>query len=84
MSNKIYDLIVIGAGPIGLACGIEAQKKDLDYLIFDKGCLVNSLYRYPMNMTFFSTSDKLEIGEFHLFPIIRNLLDLKPWSITEG
>ena len=62
MSNKIYDLIVIGAGPIGLACGIEAQKKDLDYLIFDKGCLVNSLYRYPMNMTFFSTSDKLEIG----------------------
>jgi thioredoxin reductase (NADPH) len=62
MSNKIYDLIVIGAGPIGLACGIEAQKNDLDYLIFDKGCLVNSLYRYPLNMTFFSTSDKLEIG----------------------
>jgi thioredoxin reductase (NADPH) len=62
MKNKIQDLIIIGAGPIGLACGIEAQKKDLDHLIFDKGCLVNSLYRYPMNMTFFSTSDKLEIG----------------------
>ena len=62
MRNKIQDLIIIGAGPIGLACGIEAQKKDLNHLIFDKGCLVNSLYRYPMNMTFFSTSDKLEIG----------------------
>ena len=57
------DVIIIGAGPIGLACGIEAQKKGLDYMIFDKGTLVNSLYRYPLNMTFFSTSDKLEIGE---------------------
>ena len=56
------DVIIIGAGPIGLACGIEAKKNSLDYLIFDKGCLVNSLYNYPMNMTFFSTSDKLEIG----------------------
>ena len=62
MTNKIHDLIIIGAGPIGLACGIEAQNKNLDYLIFDKGCLVNSLYHYPLNMTFFSTSDKLEIG----------------------
>lgn len=62
MDKKIIDITIIGAGPIGLACGIEAQKKDLDYLIFDKACLVNSLYRYPMNMTFFSTSDKLEIG----------------------
>ena len=51
------DVIIIGAGPIGLACGIEAKKNRLDYLIFDKGCLVNSLYNYPMNMTFFSTSD---------------------------
>src|SRR6056300_558055 len=57
------DVIIIGAGPIGLACGIEAQKKGLDYLIFDKGTLVNSLYHYPLNMTFFSTSDKLEIGD---------------------
>ena len=63
MVEKIKDIIIIGAGPIGLACGIEAQKKGLDHLIFDKGCLVNSLYKYPMNMTFFSTSDKLEIGE---------------------
>ena len=58
----MHDVIIIGAGPIGLACGIEAEKKGLNYLIIDKGTLVNSLYHYPMNMTFFSTSDKLEIG----------------------
>ena len=45
-----------------MACGIEAEKRGVDYMIFDKGCLVNSLYHYPMNMTFFSTSDRLEIG----------------------
>ena len=59
----MYDVLIIGAGPIGLACGIEAEKKGLRYLILDKGTLVNSLFHYPMNMTFFSTSDKLEIGE---------------------
>jgi len=57
-----YDLIIIGAGPIGLACGIEATKAGLSYLILEKGCLVNSLYNYPFNMTFFSTSERLEIG----------------------
>ncbi len=56
------DLIIIGAGPIGLACGIEAKKAALNYAIIDKGCLVNSIYNYPYNMTFFSTSDRLEIG----------------------
>lgn len=59
----IYDLIIIGAGPIGLACGIEAKKAGKNYLIIDKGCLVNSLYNYPLNMTFFSTADRLEIGD---------------------
>ena len=66
---QTYDLIIIGAGPIGLACGIEAQKAGLTYMILEKGCLVNSLYHYPSNMTFFSTSDKLEIGEV---PFISN------------
>ena len=56
------DLIIIGAGPIGLSCGIEAKKNKLDYLIIDKGMLVNSIFNYPTNTTFFSTSDKLEIG----------------------
>ena len=59
----MIDVIIIGAGPIGLACAIEAKKKGLKYMVFDKGVLVNSLYNYPLNMTFFSTSDKLEIGD---------------------
>ena len=59
----MVDVIIIGAGPIGLACGIEAKKRGLKYMIFDKGVMVNSLYNYPLNMTFFSTSDKLEIGD---------------------
>jgi thioredoxin reductase (NADPH) len=57
-----YDLIIIGAGPIGLACGIEAQRAGLKYVIIDKGALVNSLFNYPLYMTFFSTSERLEIG----------------------
>ena len=57
------DLIIIGAGPIGLACGISAKEKNLDYLIIEKGVLVNSIFNYPLNMTFFSTSDRLEIGK---------------------
>ena len=57
-----HTAIIIGAGPIGLACGLEAQKRKIDHLIIEKGCLVNSLYNYPANMTFFSTSDRLEIG----------------------
>ena len=76
------DVIIIGAGPIGIACGIEAEKRGLNYAIFDKGTLVNSLFNYPLNMTFFSTSDKLEIGKLttikvkvlkYNFPKIRNL-----------
>lgn len=58
-----YDVIIIGGGPIGLACGIEAKKAGLNYLILEKGVLVNSLFHYPVNMTFFSTSERLEIGK---------------------
>src|SRR5690242_8080553 len=59
---EFHSIIIIGGGPIGLACGLEAKKAGLDYLILEKGCLVNSLYNYPVNMTFFSTSERLEIG----------------------
>ena len=59
---ETFDVIIIGAGPIGLACGIEAKKTGFSNLILEKGCLVNSLFHYPLNMTFFSTSDRLEIG----------------------
>jgi len=62
-SSAHYDLLIIGGGPIGLACGIAAQEAGLTYVIIEKGCLVNSLYRYPQNMTFFSTSERLEIGD---------------------
>lgn len=58
-----YDVIIVGAGPIGLACALEAKRKKLSYLVIEKGALVNSLYNYPLYMTFFSTSERLEIGE---------------------
>lgn len=57
-----YDIVIIGGGPIGLACALEAKKYGLEYCVLEKGCLVNSLYNYPYNMTFFSTSERLEIG----------------------
>lgn len=60
--EEILDILIIGAGPIGLACGLEAQKAGLSYVVVEKGCLVNSLYNYPLYMTFFSTADRLEIG----------------------
>ena len=57
-----YDIIIIGGGPIGIACGLAAKYAGLSYLIIEKGTIVNSLYNYPQNMTFFSTSERLEIG----------------------
>ena len=62
MSISHFPIIIIGGGPIGLACGLEAKRAGLNYLILEKGPLVNSLYNYPINMTFFSTSERLEIG----------------------
>ena len=64
-----YDVLIVGGGPIGIACGLEAEKKGLSYVIIEKGCLVNSLYHYPTNMTFFSTSEKLELDDI---PFISN------------
>lgn len=58
-----YDVLIIGAGPIGMACAIEAKKAGLSYVIVEKGALVNSIYNYPVFMTFFSTSQRLEIGD---------------------
>ncbi|MBT8280583.1 MAG: YpdA family putative bacillithiol disulfide reductase [Muriicola sp.] len=61
--KKEFDLIIVGGGPIGIACGLEAKKKGLSYLIIEKGPIVNSLFNYPVNMQFFSSSEKLEIDE---------------------
>lgn len=63
------DLLIVGGGPIGIACGLEAQKKGLSYLIIEKGPIVNSLFNYPVNMQFFSSSERLEIDDI---PFISN------------
>lgn len=60
---EILDILIIGAGPIGLNCALEAEKHNLTYLIVEKGTIVNSLYNYPLYMRFFSTAEKLEIAE---------------------
>src|SRR5215813_11870521 len=61
--NESFDVVVVGAGPTGLACSIEAQKAGFRAVNIDKGCLVNSLYNYPANMVFFTTPELLEIGD---------------------
>jgi thioredoxin reductase (NADPH) len=68
-TEQHYTLIIIGGGPIGIACALEAKKHNIDYLILEKGTIVNSLFNYPVNMTFFSTSERLEIGNV---PFISN------------
>ncbi|MDN3492696.1 YpdA family putative bacillithiol disulfide reductase [Winogradskyella bathintestinalis] len=69
MQTLEKDIIIIGAGPIGIACALECKKRNWDYLVLEKGALTNSLFNYPLNMTFFSTSEKLEINEI---PFISN------------
>ena len=71
--ENVLDILIIGGGPIGIACALEAKKHQQQYLVLEKGCLVNSLYNYPLNMTFFSTSEKLEIGGI---PFVSN--NIKP------
>ncbi|MET0465040.1 MAG: YpdA family putative bacillithiol disulfide reductase [Chitinophagaceae bacterium] len=62
MSSTQFPLIIVGGGPIGMACAIAAKNAGISYLVLEKGSLVNSIYHYPVNMTFFSTSERLEIG----------------------
>ena len=57
------DILIVGGGPIGIACGLEAKKRGLSYLIVEKGTIVNSLFNYPVNMQFFSSSERLEIDD---------------------
>jgi len=59
----LYDVLIVGGGPIGLACALEAKKNNLKYIVIEKGTVANSLYNYPLYMTFFSTADRLEIDE---------------------
>jgi thioredoxin reductase (NADPH) len=62
-NGEIFDLLVVGAGPTGLACAIEAQKAGFRVVLVDKGCVCNSLFHYPAHMTFFTTPELLEIGD---------------------
>src|SRR6202158_2291171 len=62
VSDALFDVLVIGAGPTGLACAIEVQKTGFSVVLVDKGCLCNSLFHYPAHMTFFTTPELLEIG----------------------
>jgi len=61
-----YDVIVVGGGPTGLACAIEAKRAGLSHLVIEKGCVVNSLYHYPIHLLFFTTSERMEIGDIPL------------------
>jgi thioredoxin reductase (NADPH) len=61
--SESFDVLVVGAGPTGLACAIEAQRAGMRTVLVDKGCLCNSLFHYPSNMTFFTTPELLEIGD---------------------
>jgi len=60
---ETFDAVIVGAGPTGLACGIELQRRDVKTVLIEKGCVVNSLYNYPTNMVFFTTPELLEIGD---------------------
>jgi len=59
----VFDAVIVGAGPTGLACGIELKRRGLSAVLIDKGCVVNSIYHYPTNMVFFTTPELLEIGD---------------------
>lgn len=68
-TDQSFEVVIIGGGPIGLACALEAEKHKLSYVVLEKGCIVNSLFHYPANMTFFSTSELLEIGQIPFMSI---------------
>jgi thioredoxin reductase (NADPH) len=67
--SERFDVAIAGAGPTGLACGIEIERRGLRAVLFDKGCLLNSLYHYPTHMTFFTTPELLEIGDIPMTSI---------------
>jgi hypothetical protein len=80
--DSATDVLIVGAGPTGMACAIETQKAGFKALIVDKGCLVNSIFHYPNNMVFFTTPELLEIGDSLSPPLCRSLHAWKRSNIT--
>ena len=64
--SRLYDVLIIGAGPTGLACAVELHRRGFDYLVIEKGCIVNSLFGFPTQMIYFTTPELLEIGDLPL------------------
>ena len=82
--ENMLDVLIIGGGPIGLSCALSAQQKGLRYTIIEKGALVDSLYHYPVNMTFFQPQKNSKLEAYPSLVIIINLPVTKPWNIIEG
>ena len=61
-AEQVYDVLIVGAGPIGIACGVEASQRALSHIILEKGCMTHAIYRFPISLVFFSTPELLEIG----------------------
>ena len=80
--DEQFDVLVVGAGPTGLACAIEAQRLGLRVVLVEKGCLCNSLFHYPSNMTFFTTPELLEIGDIPFASPNRSPTVMRRWNIT--
>lgn len=78
------ELIIIGAGPCGLSAAVEAKRRGFNPLVIEKGCLLQSVYGFPVHMKFFSTPELLEIGGFPLSRPVRNPTGWKPSNITGG
>ncbi len=72
-NHPTHDVIIVGGGPAGLSCGLAAMKANLNYLILEKGCITDSIYRFPISMVFFTTRELIEIGNYPL-----NIVNIKP------
>lgn len=79
-----FDVVIIGGGPIGIACGLEAKKQGISYIIIEKGPIVNSLFNYPVNMQFFPLRKSWKLMKFPSSAKKQNPNATRPWSITEG
>ena len=81
--TPFFEVIIVGAGPIGLACALECKSRNMSYVVLEKGTLVNSLYHYPKGMQFFSSSDKLSLKNTPLSAKSPSHLEMRLLPTTE-